>query len=105
MEELGHEPDRAERDGSGGTVASGTCEQPGGSPPHRLAEARGTSVTAAVREALRRELADLDAAKAERDRRARALFAKWAKEPPARPWTEADMYDEDGIPHIHMLRR
>lgn len=65
----------------------------------RLAEARGTTVTDAVREALRRALAGLDAAEAERDRGARALFAKWAEDPPARPWTEADMYDKDGVPH------
>lgn len=64
----------------------------------RLAEARGTTVTDAVREALRHELAGLEAAEAERDRRLRALFAKWAEDASPHPWTEADMYDEDGIP-------
>lgn len=64
----------------------------------RLAEARGTTVTGAVRDALARELADLDAAQAERDRKLRALFAKWAADPQPESWSEADLYDEDGVP-------
>jgi antitoxin VapB len=64
----------------------------------RLAEAKRTTVTDAVREALRRELEAVDATLAERDRRLRGLFAKWEQEPPAGAWGDDDMYDEHGIP-------
>lgn len=64
----------------------------------RLAEARSTTVTDAVRAALRRELDSLDAARAERDRRLRVLFEKWRHQETPRPWGDADMYDEHGIP-------
>lgn len=64
----------------------------------RLAEARGTTVTAVLREVLRRELASLEAADAERDGRLRALFASWGQEEPGQPWADAAIYDEDGIP-------
>lgn len=65
---------------------------------HRLAEARGTTVTAALREVLRRELAGFEAAAAERDGRLRALFGSWSQEEPGQPWRDAAIYDEDGIP-------
>ena len=64
----------------------------------RLAEARATTVTDAVRAALRRELDSLDAARAERDHRLRALFEKWRRQEAPRPWGDSDMYDEHGIP-------
>lgn len=64
----------------------------------RLAEARSTTVTDAVRAALRRDLDSLDAAQARRDRRLRAHFEKWRHEEAPRPWGDADMYDEHGIP-------
>jgi hypothetical protein len=64
----------------------------------RLAEAEETTVTDAVRRALARSIADLEDEVAARDRRLRALFAKWDRTPPGCPWGDADMYDEDGAP-------
>jgi hypothetical protein len=64
----------------------------------RLAEAKRTTVTDAVRQALRRELEAVDATLVDRDRRLRGLFQKWEQEPPVGPWSDDDMYDEHGIP-------
>jgi hypothetical protein len=55
----------------------------------RLAEARHTTVTEAVRRALEREL--------ERDRRIRESWAR-LDAMPDRPFGDEDMYDEFGVP-------
>ena len=63
----------------------------------RAAEARRTNITEAVREALERLLAETD-----RERQARhdAIDKSLARLDalPDRPWTDTDMYDDDGIP-------
>lgn len=64
----------------------------------RVATARNTTVTEAVRRALEREVAEIDGERGERDRRMRALFARWDMELPVEPWDDAEMYDEDGVP-------
>lgn len=63
----------------------------------RAAQARRTNLTAVVREALERLIEDMEEEKA---RRRAALDASLARFDtlPDRPWTDADMYDEDGIP-------
>lgn len=63
----------------------------------RAAEARRTTITEAVREALERLLAE---AEQERQARRRILDASLARldQLHDQPWTDADMYDEDGLP-------
>lgn len=63
----------------------------------RAAEARRTNITEAVREALERLLADTDRERAARDDAIDASLAR-LDALPDRPWTDADMYDDDGIP-------
>lgn len=64
----------------------------------RLAEARGTTVTDAVRGALARELAVLDQEEAEREGELRQLFVAFDAAPPLRPFGDEEMYDEHGLP-------
>ena len=63
----------------------------------RAAEARRTNITEAVREALERLMADIDR---EREARDRALDECLGRLDglPDQPWSDDDMYDEDGLP-------
>jgi hypothetical protein len=63
----------------------------------RLAEARRTTVTEAVRHALEQQLGELEQDLAERDR---AIRQTWAEldAMPRRPYGDEDMYDELGNP-------
>jgi hypothetical protein len=63
----------------------------------RLAEARRTTVTEAVRQALERELAGIERDRAERERRVRESFAR-VDAMPRYEFSEDDMYDELGNP-------
>ncbi len=63
----------------------------------RAAEARRTNITEAVREALERLLAETDREREARDRAIRASLERLDALPDS-PWTDAEMYDEDGIP-------
>jgi hypothetical protein len=63
----------------------------------RLAEARRTTVTEAVRRALERELAEIERDLTERDRRIRRSWAR-LDAMPRRPYGDEDMYDEFGNP-------
>jgi hypothetical protein len=63
----------------------------------RLAEARCTTVTEAVRQALERELADLQSDRAERKRLIRESLAR-LDAIPDHDFDEDDMYDEIGAP-------
>jgi hypothetical protein len=64
----------------------------------RVAEARGTSVTETVKRALERELAALEGTVATRDAELRRLFAGFDTRPPRQDFSEADLYDEHGLP-------
>jgi hypothetical protein len=63
----------------------------------RLAEARRTTVTEAVRHALEQQLGELERDLTERDR---AIRQTWAEldAMPRRPYGDEDMYDELGNP-------
>jgi hypothetical protein len=63
----------------------------------RLAEARCTTVTEAVRHALERELAELQSDRAERKRLIRESLAR-LDAIPDHDFDEDDMYDEIGAP-------
>jgi hypothetical protein len=63
----------------------------------RLAEARCTTVTEAVRQALERELAELQGDRAERKRLIRESLAR-LDAMPDHDFDEEDMYDEIGAP-------
>ena len=63
----------------------------------RLAEARRTTVTDAVRRALERDLADIDRDLEERDRLIRESWAR-VDAMPHYDFDENDMYDEFGAP-------
>jgi hypothetical protein len=63
----------------------------------RLAEARHTTVTDAVRQALERELAEVKRDLRERDCRLRESFAR-LDAMPRHDFREDDMYDEFGAP-------
>jgi hypothetical protein len=63
----------------------------------RLAEARRTTMTEAVRQALEHELAELQRDRAERERRIRESL-KRLDAMPRRPYGDDDMYDEFGNP-------
>jgi hypothetical protein len=64
----------------------------------RVAEARRTTVTEAVRHALEREVDHIENERAARDLRMRELFAKWKNEPAIQEWGDEQMYDEFGCP-------
>jgi hypothetical protein len=63
----------------------------------RLAEARRTTITEAVRQALEHELADLERDRAERDRQIRQILAE-LDALPDRHFDQDEMYDEIGAP-------
>lgn len=63
----------------------------------RLAQARRTTVTEAVRRALERELTDVERDLQERDRRIRESWAR-VDALPRRDFGDEDMYDEFGNP-------
>ena len=63
----------------------------------RAAEARRTNITEAVREALERLLAETDREREARDQTLDASLGR-LDALPDHPWTDADMYDDDGIP-------
>jgi hypothetical protein len=63
----------------------------------RLAEARGTTVTEAVRRAIERELATLQHDRAERERAIRESLAR-VDAMPRYDFDESEMYDEFGAP-------
>jgi hypothetical protein len=63
----------------------------------RLAAARHTTVTEAVRKALEREIADLERDLKDRDRRIRESWAR-VDAMPRRDYDDEDMYDEFGNP-------
>jgi hypothetical protein len=63
----------------------------------RLAEARRTTVTEAVRRALERDLVEIERNLKERDRRIRESWAR-LDAMPRRPYGDEDMYDEFGNP-------
>jgi len=63
----------------------------------QLAEARHTTVTEAVRQALERELMDIERDLKERDRRIRESWAR-VDVMPRREYGDEDMYDEFGNP-------
>jgi hypothetical protein len=63
----------------------------------RLAEARRTTVTDAVRQALERDLAAIERDRAERDRDIRQIWAE-LDAMPDREFGDDDMYDEIGAP-------
>jgi hypothetical protein len=63
----------------------------------RLAAARHTTVTEAVRRALERELAEVERDLQERDRRIRESWAR-VDAMPRRAYSDEDMYDEFGDP-------
>lgn len=64
---------------------------------NRLAEARRTTVTEAVRQALEHELAGVERDLAEHDRRIRESWAR-LDALPRRPYRDDDLYDEFGNP-------
>lgn len=64
----------------------------------RVADARSSTMTNAVRRALKREEADIRRDRTRRDRQSRDLFAKWDAEPLPAPWDDTEMYDENGLP-------
>ena len=64
----------------------------------RAAQARRTNITEAVREALQRLIAETELEREARDDAVEACLAR-LDALPDRPWTDADMYDDDGIPH------
>jgi hypothetical protein len=63
----------------------------------RLADARHTTVTEAVRQALERELAEVQRDRTERERRIRESLAR-LDAMPRRRYGDEDMYDEFGNP-------
>lgn len=63
----------------------------------RLAEARHTTVTEAVRRALERGLAEIERDRAERDRAIRQIWAE-LDTMPDREFGDRDMYDDTGAP-------
>lgn len=64
----------------------------------RLAEANGTTVTAAVREALERQLAELEREAEARRRRLDAALARLDALPRRQVTSDHDLYDEQGSP-------
>lgn len=64
----------------------------------RLAAARKTTVTDAVRRALARELAEADREEEAREAELRRLFARFDAGAAGRPFGDEDLYDEDGLP-------
>lgn len=64
----------------------------------RLAAARKSTVTEAVRRALARELAEIDSERAEREGALRRLFAVFDAAAPGAAFGDDEMYDEDGLP-------
>jgi antitoxin VapB len=64
----------------------------------QVAAARGTTVTDAVRHALRRELAEIEADRARRDGQLRRLFGEFDRKPPFSTFGDNEMYDESGLP-------
>ena len=62
-----------------------------------LAEARHTTVTEAVRQALEKATEALKLDRAERDLAIRKIFAELDAMPDT-PFDERDMYDQDGLP-------
>lgn len=64
----------------------------------QLAAARHTSVTNAVRQALRRDLVEVEAERARRDQQLRQLFEEFDRAPAGREFGDDDMYDENGLP-------
>ncbi|HMR33443.1 MAG TPA: type II toxin-antitoxin system VapB family antitoxin [Geminicoccaceae bacterium] len=64
----------------------------------QLAAARHSTVTDAVRHALHRELADIEAERARRDGQLRQLFEEFDRTPPISRFGDDEMYDEDGLP-------
>lgn len=64
----------------------------------RLAAARKSTVTEAVRRALARELAELDSERNEREQALRRLFAAFDAAAPGAAFGDDEMYDEDGLP-------
>jgi hypothetical protein len=63
----------------------------------RAAQARRTNITEAVREALQRLIAETELEREARDHAVEACLAR-LDSLPDRTWTDADMYDDDGIP-------
>ncbi|MGH6898528.1 MAG: type II toxin-antitoxin system VapB family antitoxin [Geminicoccaceae bacterium] len=63
----------------------------------RLAEARHTTVTEAVRQALEHDLAEIERDRAERDRAIRQIWAELDAMPDY-DFDEDDMYDDIGAP-------
>jgi hypothetical protein len=63
----------------------------------RAALARRTNITEAVREALQRLIAEIEQEREARDHAVEACLARLDARAD-RPWTDADMYDDDGIP-------
>ncbi len=63
----------------------------------RAAEARRTTITEAVREALERLMVDIERERAARDQALDTCLDR-LDQLPDRPWRDADMYDEDGLP-------
>jgi hypothetical protein len=63
----------------------------------RLAEARHTTVTEAVRHALEHDLAEVERDRAERDRAIRQIWAE-LDALPDRDFGDEDMYDDTGAP-------
>jgi hypothetical protein len=63
----------------------------------RLAAARRTTVTEAVRRAIERDLAEVERDRAERDRAIRQIWAE-LDAMPDRDYGDDDMYDETGAP-------
>jgi hypothetical protein len=64
----------------------------------RAAEARQTTVTEAVREALERLPAETDREREARDRAIDDLLCDFAANPPNRIYSDTEMYDENGLP-------
>ena len=64
----------------------------------RLAEARRTTVTDAVRRAIERELADVDQDLQARKRRLDAALARLDALPPRQVTSDHDLYDDQGSP-------
>ncbi len=64
----------------------------------QVAAARHTTVTDAVRQALRRELVEIEAERARRDQQLRQLFAEFDRTPAVSQFGDDDMYDENGLP-------
>jgi hypothetical protein len=64
----------------------------------RLAQARRTTVTEAVRQALERDLADLDQSAGARERRLDAVLARLDALPRRGITSDHDLYDDQGNP-------